>query len=214
MEEQKASYYGIMPAPVRYNNDLSSSEKLMYCEITALSNKCGYCHAGNQYFANLYDVTKQTVSGWFRSLKDVGLIEIEYIKDGRQITERRAYPLMDKFGRYYEKDEYPIKEKVNTPIKKNPKGNTTSNNTTSNNKGRIPEIEDVVDYFVEHGYSKSAAQTMYNYYETSIEDMQNPKYWRDSRGNKIKNWKMKAQSVWFKPENKSDNSNGQIYAAL
>lgn len=63
------SYYSIMPAYVRYDKDLKPNEKLLYSEITALSNKFGYCTASNNYFAPLYDVSKETVSRWISHLK-------------------------------------------------------------------------------------------------------------------------------------------------
>ena len=57
--EEKPNYYAIIPANVRYDNDLKPNEKLMFGEITALSNKNGYCTATNAYFAKLYNVTKK-----------------------------------------------------------------------------------------------------------------------------------------------------------
>jgi hypothetical protein len=42
---------------------------------------------------------------------------------------------------------------------------------------------------------------MYNYYQASVKSS-NQRYWRDSRGNLVRSWRQKAQSVWFKPENK------------
>jgi len=63
---------------------------------------------------------------------------------------------------------------------------------TINNK-QITIIE-VEDYFIENGYRKDVAEKFYNYYNVSD--------WKDAKGNKVKNWKQKAQSVWFKDENK------------
>lgn len=60
-------------------------------------------------------------------------------------------------------------------------------------------INEVYAYFETNGYKKEAAEKFYNYY--SIAD------WKDSKGNKVKNWKQKAQSVWFKPENKIADPN-------
>ena len=57
-------YYAIIPATVRYDDRLTPNAKLLYGEITALSNKEGYCWAGNAYFANLYGVTKTSISTW------------------------------------------------------------------------------------------------------------------------------------------------------
>ena len=49
------SYYAILPANVRYDKNLKPMEKILYAEITALSNKNGYCSASNSYFAKLYE---------------------------------------------------------------------------------------------------------------------------------------------------------------
>ena len=84
----KPSYYAIIPAEVRYSN-LKPNAKLLYGEITALSSKEGYCFATNNYFAKLYDVTKNTISLWVSQLNKEGFISVELIKKGEQITERR-----------------------------------------------------------------------------------------------------------------------------
>ena len=85
----KPNYYAIIPAEVRYSN-LKPNAKLLYGEITALSNKEGYCFASNNYFAKLYNVTKNTVSLWISQLNKEGFISVELIKKGEQITERRV----------------------------------------------------------------------------------------------------------------------------
>ena len=36
---EKPNYYAIIPANVRYDNELRANEKLLYGEITALSSK-------------------------------------------------------------------------------------------------------------------------------------------------------------------------------
>ena len=64
-------YYAIIPATVRYDDRLTPNAKLLYGEITALSNKEGYCWAGNAYFANLYGVTKTSISTWIGNLKRI-----------------------------------------------------------------------------------------------------------------------------------------------
>lgn len=72
----KPNYYAIIPANVRYDNKLSASEKLMYGEITALSNKHGYCTARNSYFTNLYHVNDRTVRRWINNLKNRGYVKV------------------------------------------------------------------------------------------------------------------------------------------
>ena len=63
------------------------------------------------------------------------------------------------------------------------------------NKFTPPPLDDVVFYFTENGYSKELAQKAFKYYETGN--------WKDGKGNQVKNWKQKMQSVWFKEENKT-----------
>ena len=58
------SYYAIIPANVRYDQRLKPNTKLLYGEITALCNERGFCWAGNEYFADLYGVNKETISRW------------------------------------------------------------------------------------------------------------------------------------------------------
>ena len=69
MEKQiQKNFYAIIPAFVRYDKDLQPNAKLLYGEITALSNEKGFCWAENEYFANLYDVSKTSISKWISSL--------------------------------------------------------------------------------------------------------------------------------------------------
>ena len=69
MKEQP-NYYSIIPAHVRYDKELKPMEIIMYGELTALSNKYGYSYASNNYFAELYNVHKKTVSTWISHLKE------------------------------------------------------------------------------------------------------------------------------------------------
>lgn len=55
-------YYAIIPSTVRYDSRLSANAKLLYGEITSLCNEFGYCYATNTYFAELYGVTKVSIS--------------------------------------------------------------------------------------------------------------------------------------------------------
>ncbi len=69
-------------------------------------------------------------------------------------------------------------------------------------KSAIPTLDEVKEYFRSKGYDPSVGERAYNIYQASIEDHPHRRYWRDSRGNMIKNWKLKMQAVWFTPENK------------
>lgn len=92
-DKPSPSYYANIPAPVRYDKNLSANAKLLYGEITCLCNQRGYCWAQNRYFANLYGVSPKTVSSWISSLVKAGYIYLEMTyKDGtKEIDERRLY---------------------------------------------------------------------------------------------------------------------------
>lgn len=86
----KPNYYAIIPANVRYDNELKANEKLLYGEICALANENGCCWATNDYFAQLYDASKETVSRWIKHLADKQYIKIKYFykDDSKQIDKR------------------------------------------------------------------------------------------------------------------------------
>ena len=65
---EQPNYYSILTADVRYDKELTPNAKLLYSEITALSNKTGACWASNGYFAELYNVSKITISRWVNQL--------------------------------------------------------------------------------------------------------------------------------------------------
>jgi len=131
---EKPSYFAILTADVRYDKTLKPLARLLYAEITALCNKEGYCWAGNQYFADLYEVDKNTVSGWIGQLKTRGYItvQLEYKEGTKQILHR--YIRINGEGIHkiidtsLQKDGYPINEiiEVNKTI------NNTFNNTVNN----------------------------------------------------------------------------------
>lgn len=140
MEEQQKAYYAIIPANVRYDKDLASSAKLLYGEITSLCNEKGYCWASNQYFADLYKVSKITVSRWISTLNKKGYITIETLyKEGtKEFIGRHLYitntPINKNVNRYIQNDLEGVNKIVNTPINKNAKDNNKDINNTFNNK--------------------------------------------------------------------------------
>ena len=135
---EQPSYYSILTANVRYDKELKANEKLLFSEITALSNRNGYCHATNKYFAQLYDKNSSTISDWINHLKQRGYLKVVMIKDGKQIKERRLFPISNPIRENpntpSEKTVEGYSEKAEYPIQKNPKENITSINTTSKNK--------------------------------------------------------------------------------
>jgi hypothetical protein len=68
---------------------------------------------------------------------------------------------------------------------------------------KTPSLEEVISYFDENGYTKESATKMFEYYEESRKP--SGRVWKDGRGNTVKNWKQKARSIWFKPDNLKSN---------
>ncbi len=87
----RKSYYAVIPAAVRYDNKIIPHAKLLYGEITALCNEKGYCWATNDYFSNLYSVSKRTISSWIKSLCDAGYVTADFVfeNDSKKVKVRR-----------------------------------------------------------------------------------------------------------------------------
>lgn len=168
MEESKKSYFAIIPANVRYDKRLKLLSRLLYAEITALTNEKGYCWATNKYFAELYEVSIQTISSCINQLKEFGYINVEMIyKEGTK----------EILNRYIKIFEYPIKENLNRGIKENFKDNNTYINNTINNTYNIdsnnknkkfikPTLEEIKQ-FIKDKNLKVNEETFYYYYESN-----------------------------------------------
>ena len=81
----KKNYYAIIPARVRYDKDLIAHAKLMYGELTALSNQSGFCWASNQYFSDLYETSERSIQRWIKALEQKKYIKVEVKGVNRKI---------------------------------------------------------------------------------------------------------------------------------
>lgn len=206
------SYYSIITANVRYDNRLTDSEKLLFAEITSLSNKYGYCTASNGYFAKLYEVTKVTVSRRIANLKECGYLQVEIIREGNEIKQRKMYPLTEMIRPINTNDNTPINNSVNTPIITNVKENNTSiNNTSINNINRIDTLSgyptpypysDVIDYLNERTGKKYKSTTKKN--QTVIRARTDEGFNLDDFkkviDNKVSEWKGTDMEKYLRPE--------------
>lgn len=99
MENINRSFYSIIPAHIRYDNELPPNAKLLYGEITALSNQEGYCWATNDYFAKHFNVHKKSITRWIAKLQNKGYIWVQllYKGDSKEVQERKIYimPISD-----------------------------------------------------------------------------------------------------------------------
>lgn len=144
-------------------------------------------------------VTKKTVIESLKQLEKLRLITTK--KEYRKTTDITI--------NYEVSGVMSTPPKTQTGVMSTPPAGVMSTHTKETLKkniySTIPSLEEVCNYFEQNGYSRGAGKTMYEYYNASVEGTQK-KYWEDARGNKVRNWKQKARSVWFKPENKDKGS--------
>lgn len=153
-ENEQPNYYSILTANVRYDKNLKANEKLLFSEITALSNKYGYCTASNRYFAELYRVTERSIQDWISNLVQYGYITTTLVSKDGQIIGRKIYlssgiKESKTTSRGVVKKSSPDEENFTGVVKKSSLGwgrnlhpNNTSNNNTSNNNilsGKEPD---------------------------------------------------------------------------
>lgn len=142
--KKESNYYAIITADVRYSDKLSSSEKLFFAEITALTNKTGECWASNKHFAELYGVDPSTVSKWVKKLQKNGFIKVRYVKEGKQIKERFISIIRGSENNQQGTEKIPslLLKNRQGGIEKTPKSNTTRNNNTRKTtiKTKVSEI--------------------------------------------------------------------------
>lgn len=183
----KPSYFAILTADVRYDKTLKPLARLLYAEITALCNQEGYCWAGNQYFADLYEVDKNTVSGWIGQLKTRGYItvQLQYKEGTKQIVNRyiriNGEGINKIIDTSLQKDVYPINEIIEV----NSTDNNTNNNKT-NKGGRFtpPSVEQVMEY-CNHRQNGINAQSFIDFYQS--------KGWMVGKS-KMKDWKASVRT--------------------
>ena len=146
MDDRKPSYYAVIPAEVRYDEQLKPNAKLLYGEISALIGADGFCYASNAYFSNLYGLTDRTISDLISALKAGGYIHLEYDRDPTgQILGRKIYIKVSA------PEEQPHEENFYTPGKSFREGieenfqDTNLSNTVDKKKNRKKKPDPLTD---------------------------------------------------------------------
>lgn len=170
---ENPNYYAVLPADVRYDKELKANAKLLYGEITSLCNEKGICWASNKYFAELYGVSKETISRWISQLaeKKYIFIKIFYKKDSKEVDKRII-------SINYFKDEIPIDENVNTPCQNNqgievltktsiPYGQKNQESIDKNVKENITSINNKEEEERKNFFQQDLKEVI-NFYENNI----------------------------------------------
>jgi hypothetical protein len=131
----KREFKGVwIPKDVWLAKDLSLIEKVFLIEIDSLDGKDG-CYASNQYFAEFFSISKTRCSQIINSLKSKKYIDVEIIKEGKEIKKRviRVLNILKRGGKY-------SKEVYLENCKEN---NTSINNIRNNKKDPLEEAKEI-----------------------------------------------------------------------
>lgn len=122
MKNKKASSFTKLEE-FRLDTKLSSSAKILYAEILALSQELGICYASNKHFIDLFGKSKSSINNWLRELE-----KNNYIK--RHIYRRPGSKEI--CHRYITNLHYPSAINLNRPIAEIWTGNIQITNRKSN----------------------------------------------------------------------------------
>lgn len=133
------------------------------------------------------------------------LEEIELISSNNGETfNEQLLKFSEKYQIKKEKNAKRISEwRENQAVTKNVTHSENVRNAPKVNRSKvkvyIPDVEEVIQFFIDNGYKSEAGIKAFNYYNESG--------WIDSNGKKVLNWKQKIRGVWFKDENKINTNN-------
>lgn len=163
-----------------------------------IGNRVVECKRGQsllslQSWADRWKVDKSKVRRFFVLLQDCKIINTESVQKTTLLTVLNydSYQVAQNDSETILKRKRNDSETILTPIEEREK-------REEGKKGKkfflAPQLFDVIEYFNSNGYSRDGAEVAFNYYDK--------KNWVDSKGNKVSNWKLKMQNVWFKDEYK------------
>jgi hypothetical protein len=208
---ENKSYYAVIPATVRYDERLKLLSRMLYGEITALSNERGYCWASNAYFANLYNSSIRTIKSCISELRECGYItlELKYKENSKEVDQRIIRIAnnfnAESFTTYGKNFHHPSEEIFTTPGEENCTDNITSMNNTINiretkkKKSFTPPTLEEVKAYCEERKNNVDYKYFYDYYSSGN--------WKDKKGDPVKNWKQRIITWERNNQNKSYQSN-------
>jgi len=134
---KESSYYIVIPAPVRYDERLSMTEKIILGELISLTNATGVCFAKNKMFADIYNLSERQVSHCISRLAELDYINIisngndRNIEINFKVVGRKLLPTQKKTSNLYinntynnttnsSKEDLSLRTAVKKPLKDSP----------------------------------------------------------------------------------------------
>lgn len=193
--------------------EVNHSEKKVAIGYSVIECKRGQSLKSLRTWASDFECGTKAATRFFDMLEKDGMITRETIGKGKHSTTLLTVCNYDTYQSKKETEE--TLDATQGPHKGDTKETQgkhkwhTNNNDNNDNNGnnenktmKLPTVYEVEKYFNENGYTIESARKFFKYYETSRGEK--GRVWKDSSGKTVKNWKQKAQSVWFKPENKKE----------
>ena len=135
-ETEKPSYWAVLPAAIRYDPEIPASAKLLYAEISSLTDSRGYCWASNAYFERLYDLSERTIVRLIRALENAGYIRI--LDAGGGSARRKIAAGINPLAGTPDKNVSTPLTKMSVPPDKNVRENSKENRK-KNNPPKAPQ---------------------------------------------------------------------------
>lgn len=146
MSELERQFKGVwIPKKTWLDRGLSITEKVMMVEIGSLQDEHRGCFATNAHFAEFFDLSISRVSEIISGLAAKGLVDVEQIRQGKRIIERRIRVVEVEVDRRkpqqytFDNPNTPSEKALNPfgkgdePPSENTQGSNTSLNNTKNN---------------------------------------------------------------------------------
>ncbi|MBQ9313629.1 MAG: helix-turn-helix domain-containing protein [Clostridia bacterium] len=102
-----------IPSEILFNKDLSDREKILLSIVLSLSRKSNFCYAGNKYISDIFNVTDETISRAFSSLKDKKYIKMNYNNKTTNSRKREIVPIKENIFKNTQNEQDGIDENDN-----------------------------------------------------------------------------------------------------
>ena len=139
LKHEPSGYYGNLPSIVRRDTDIPDFAKVLYSEISALTNQRGYCWASNSYLGLVLGKDKVTISRTIAILLDKRYISI--LIDQKNGNKRYIFCEADQRVQEYTKSKIDVNDPIYEIVNRGVLTKTTIGINTDVNHKQIIEID-------------------------------------------------------------------------
>lgn len=192
--------------------EVNYSDRKMSLGYNTYEIKRGQSSNSIRTWANIFKSGTKSVVMFFNMLEKEGLITKKTIGKGKHSTTLVTVCKYDSYDYVcgsretqestQESTQKATQEGTLGGDKRRKEERKESKNVRSSKN--IPTLEEVIQYVVGKGYDQSIAEKFHAHYQKYTPD--NARLWRDKYGKTVKDWKGKLNHVWFRDEEKRDES--------